>query len=193
MSEEEIGEFWKVLLKKHWLKLIPFALVIIAAFISGIYVFLWHNEIGVGFGSYWSLTFNDWSFGIVFVYLLMLLLREFLLVGLPTLAVLGMIFGITWAALSPETREELKAMNKREDEEKKKRRKSGEGAGGFTAIVTIAFLIIMAINGKWNTPFGNMDFQYFVITYLQAMFWVAIFVGIPVLIGGIFYLRHKLK
>ena len=118
MSEEEIGEFWKFLLKKHWFRLLPFVLVIGAAFISGIYVFLWHNEIGVGIGSYWGYTFNDWSFGLILVYLLMLLLREFLLVGLPTLAVLGIIFGIMWYALSPEKREELKRRRKNTVKEK---------------------------------------------------------------------------
>lgn len=193
-TEEEIGEFWKVLIRDHWLKLIPFALVIVAAFISGVYVFLWHNEIGLGFGSFWGLTFNDWSFGLCFVYFFMLLLREFLLVMLPTLGVLAILFGLIWAATSPENRQKLKELNKREEEKKKKHpNKASGGAGGCTGIVTIVFLIIMAANGKWDTPFGNMDFQYFVVTYLWAIIWVALVIGIPVLIGGLFYLRYKLK
>jgi hypothetical protein len=194
MNDEEIGNGWEFILRKHWLKLIPFVLVIVAAFISGIYVFLWHNEIGLGFGTFWSYTFNDWSFGLVVVYILFLALREFLLVGLPTLAVLGVIFGIMWYSLSTENREELKAWNKREQEKKKSlgKRASG-GASGCTFLVTIVFLIIMAINGKWNTPFGNMDFQYFVITYLNALIWAAIIFGIPILIAGIIYLAYKNK
>ena len=188
MSEEEIGEFWEVVLKKHWFRLIPFVLVVIGAFISGVYVFLLHNEVGMGFGSFWSLTFNDWSFGLIFVYVLMLLLREFLLVVLPTLGVLGLLFCIMWFTMSPEKREELKILNKQEEERQKKSKKASGGASGCTGIVTIAFLIIMAVNGKWDTPFGNMDFQYFVITYLQALIWVALIIGIPVLIGGIIYL-----
>jgi hypothetical protein len=193
MSEEEIGGFWKVLLRKHWLKLIPFVLVIGAAFISAIYVFLWHNQIGLGFGSFWTYTFNDWSLGLIFASFFMLLLREFLLVGLPTLGVLAIIFGIIWTAMSTETREELKVLGKREEKEKKKRKRTGEGASGCTAIVTIVFLIIMAANGKWDVPFGNMDLQYFVASYLWALLWVAVVIGIPVLIGGLVYLRYKLK
>jgi len=191
-SDQENGEIWEFLLKKHWFRLIPFVLVVIATIISGIYVFLLHNEIGVGFGSFWSYTFNDWSFGLIFVYILMLALRELLLVGLPTLAVLGIIYGIMWYALSLEKREELKAMNKREEEKKKISKASG-GAGGCTGLVTIAFLIIMAVNGKWDTSFANMDFHYFVTTYLQAMLWITIIFGIPVLIGGVIYLVYKLK
>ena len=195
MSEEEdTGELWQVLLKKHWFRLLPFVLVIIAAFISGMYIFLLHNEIGVGFGSFWSYTFNDWSFGLIFVYLLMLLLRLFLLVVLPTLGVLGIIFAILWYTMSREKREELKILNKQEEEkEKKLGKKASGGAGGFTGLVTIVFLIIMAINGKWDTPFANMDFQYFVTIYLNALIWVAIIIGIPALIGGTIYLVYKLR
>jgi len=113
---------------------------------------------------------------------------------LPTLGVLAILFGLIWAATSPENRQKLKELNKREEEKKKKHpNKASGGAGGCTGIVTIVFLIIMAANGKWDTPFGNMDFQYFVVTYLWAIIWVALVIGIPVLIGGLFYLRYKLK
>jgi len=194
MSEEEIGDFWKVMLKKHWLRLLPFVLVIIAAFISGIYVFLLHNEIGVGFGTFWDYTFNDWSFGLIFVYLLMLVLRLFLLVVLPTLGVLGIIFGIIWYTMSSEKREELKTLHKQEEErEKKLGKKASGGAGGCTGLVTVTFLIIMAVNGNWDTTFANMDFQYFVTIYLHALIWVAIIFGIPALVGGTIYLIYKLK
>ncbi|NHJ19560.1 MAG: hypothetical protein EAX91_01360 [Candidatus Lokiarchaeota archaeon] len=196
MSEEEIWPYWEFLMKKHWFRLVPFVLVIIAAFISGIYVFLWHNEIGIGTGSFWSYTFNDWSMGLIFVYILMLALRELLLVGLPTLAVLGIIFSIMWFTLSLEKREELKAMNKQHEGEKKKHRKGKRTSNGFSgcsALVTITFLIIVAVNGNWNTTFEYLNLQYFVVTYLWAILWVAIIFGIPALIGGTIYLVHKLK
>jgi hypothetical protein len=91
MSEELSDEaFWKYLIKNHWLRLIPFILVAIGAFFSGIYVFLWHYQIG----GYWTYTFNDWSFAAIWVYLFWFALREFLLVGLPALAVFGIIFAI---------------------------------------------------------------------------------------------------
>jgi hypothetical protein len=192
-------EYWKKLLKEDWFRLLPFLLVIIAAFFSGIYVFLWHNEIGLGFGSFWTYTFNDWSFGLLAVYIVMLIVRELLLVGLPTLGVLGLIFIIIWFTLAPEKREEFKVMSKKEEEKEKKRRfegrgkKAGAGGGGFGGLTTVVFLIIMAVNGKWDAPFGTMDLQYFVATYLWAMLWVAVVCGIPALIVGIYFFRRWLK
>ena len=192
-TEESSEEYWKFILKKHGFRLLPFILVIVAAFISGIYVFLWHNEIGVDGVSFWTYTFNDWSFGRIFGYLIWLILRELLLVGLPTLGVLGIIFGIMWFTLSSDKRDELKAMSKREEERSKKGKKASGGASACTALVTIAFLIIMAVNGMWETLFANMDLHYFVATYLWAMIWIAVIFGIPALIGGIIYLVYKLK
>jgi hypothetical protein len=189
-EEEEIGEFWEFLLKKHWLRLLPFVLIIIGAFISGIYVFLVYNETW----GFWTYTIGDFSFGRVVGYLFWLILWEFLLVGLPTLGVLGIIFGIMWFTLSPEKREQFKVMSKREEEtEKKHKSHKASGTGGFTGIITLVFLIIMAVNGKWETLFTNIDLHYFVATYLWAMLWVGVVIGIPALIGGIFYLRYKLK
>ncbi|MFX0074414.1 MAG: hypothetical protein ACFE96_03155 [Candidatus Hermodarchaeota archaeon] len=194
MSEEEIGPYWEFLLKKHWYRLIPFVLVIIAAFISGIYVFFWHNEIGFGMGSFWSYTFNDWSMSLILGYILMLALREFLLVGLPTLAVLGIIFSILWFSLSLEKREELKAMHKQhEADEKKRGKKVKGGASGCTFLITVVFLIIIAVNGHWDTPFAYLDLQYFVVTYLWAIVWIAVIFGIPALLGGTIYLVYKLR
>ena len=197
MSEENIEEsseeYWKFLLKEHGLRLLPFIPVIIAAFISGIYVFLWHNEIGVDGMSFWTYTFNDWSFGRIFGYLLWLILREFLLVGLPTLAVLVIIFSIMWFTLSLDRREELKVMHKREEERSKKGKKASGGASALSGLVTIAFLIIVAVNGNWETLFANLDLHYFVATYLWAMILIAVIFGIPALIGGVIYLVYKLK
>ncbi|NHJ25077.1 MAG: hypothetical protein EAX89_10905 [Candidatus Lokiarchaeota archaeon] len=198
MDEEVSDEgFWKFVLKKHWLKLIPFILIAFGAFISGVYVFLWHNEIG----GYWNYTFNDWSFAAIWVYLFWFALREFLLVALPTLAVFGIIFGIIWFTMSEDLRAELKERGKREDkkEEKdwwKKKGKpvaQGGGFGGFSVLVMIAFLIIVFVDGNWEVSFDNLPLIYFVRTFITAMIWIAIIFGIPATIGIIFWLWKKLK
>ncbi len=198
MDEEVSDEgFWKFVLKKHWLKLIPFILIAFGAFISGVYVFLWHNEIG----GYWNYTFNDWSFAAIWVYLFWFALRELLLVALPTLAVFGIIFAIIWFTMSEDLRAELKKRGNREEkkEEKdwwKKKGKpvtQGGGFGGFSVLVMIAFLIIVFVDGNWEVSFDNLPLIYFVRTFITAMIWIAIIFGIPATIGIIFWLWKKLK
>jgi hypothetical protein len=172
-------------------------LVAFGAFISGIYVFLWHNEIG----GYWNYTFNDWSFAAIVVYLFWFAIREFLLVALPTVAVFVIIFCIIWFTMSEEMRTEIKERGKHKEKEEKpdsckkkgKPMAQGGGFGGFCVLIWIVFLIIVAVDGNWETSFSNLPLIYFVKTFIIAMIWVGIIIGIPAMIGIIYWLRKKLK
>jgi len=201
MSSEEISDeaFWKIMLKKHWLKMIPFILVVIGVFIGGILVFLRY----INLEGYASWTFNDWSFGRVWVFLFWFFLWELLIVGLPTLGIFGIIGFLMWRILPEEDRTEIKRRGKSEEEWKKhkergwkekaaKGKKTG-GGGGLTFIIWLIFLIKVFVDGNWDTTFDNLDLTYFVDTFLFALFWVAIIGGPIAIIGGLVAFRKYLK
>lgn len=201
MSSEEISDeaFWKIMFKKHWIKMIPFILIAIGAFIGGILVFLRY----INLAGYASFTFNDWSIGLIWYFLFWLFLWELLIVGLPTLALFGIIGFLMWRALPEEDRVEIKRRGKSEEDWKKHKErgwkeKAGEkkktgGGGGLSFIIWLIFLIKVAIDGNWTTTFDNLDLIYFVDTFLFALFWVAIIGGPIALIGFVIWFRKYLK
>lgn len=216
MNEEEpSGEsfeisdeaFWKLMLKKHFWKLVPFIAVIIAAFISGVYVFVTLIELPTEYpeGPYALWYFNDWSIGRVIWFVIIFLVRELLFVGLPTLGVFAIIGAIIWFTLPDADRAEIKARGKRREAKKKKKEEKewwdkkgkpvaqGGGGGGFVFLVWVAFLIIVAVNGNWDVQFGNLNLFYFVETFIWAIIWVGIIFGIPAAILLIWWIRKKLN
>jgi hypothetical protein len=117
-------------------------------------------------------------------------------VALPALAVFGLIFGIIWFTMPEEMRAELKERGKNEDKKEKRKKppiSQGLGFGGFSVIFWITFLIIVFVDGNWETSFNSLPLIYFVRTFITALIWMAIIVGIPVTIGFIYWLRKKLK
>jgi len=70
-----------------------------------------------------------------------------------------------------------------------KKATGGSGAGGF--LFFIAFIILLAIEGNFWTPFNTLPYTYFLIAYLRAVMWTVIVLGSPVLIVVIIYLVYK--
>ena len=96
------------------------------------------------------------------------------------------------------TQEEKDDWKEREEKEKERRKKhrgwrtvggSGGGVGGF---INIVFLIIVLVQGAWMTPFNALPFTYWVYAYLWAILLTGLICGIPVLIGGLWYLKREL-
>jgi hypothetical protein len=195
MSEEEVKDkqFWKLIIKKYWLRAIPFVLIVIGAVVSMLYVFIWHVETGDGVRVYATMTFNEFTVGSVIGFILLLIVREILLVGLPALGALGITFAIVWFfTLTPENREELKNAFKRGEKGKKKPVSRSGGFGVFNFFIAIAFLIIVFAQGYWDTPFASLNVMYFVIWYIQAIIWIVIIFGIPAVIILILWLTNKI-
>jgi hypothetical protein len=194
MSSEEMRDetFWKLMLKKHWLKLVPFVVAFVFIFIGGLLVFLKYIEVE----GYATWTFDDWSIWRIIVFLFWLCLWELLLVGLPSLAFFGILAGLMWFLLPEEDRAEIKEARKREEEKEKKAwtKKSAQGGGGgFSVLITIIFLIKVALDNNFDTTFGNLPLIYFVETTIFAIFWVAIVCGPILLIVFIIWFRKYLS
>ena len=49
------------------------------------------------------------------------------------------------------------------------------------------------LDGNWNMSFENWTFDYLVYSWLTALMWVLIIIGIPILIGVIWWLNKEMK
>jgi len=99
MSSEEESKrvldevFWKRFIKKHWVITIICGAAAVGALIGGILVILLYipaSEVG-GYGAW---TFDEFSMRTAILWVLLLILWEFLLVGLPTVAFFGIFIAL---------------------------------------------------------------------------------------------------
>ncbi|MBY9005589.1 MAG: hypothetical protein KGD63_02420 [Candidatus Lokiarchaeota archaeon] len=192
MSENELSDlnFLKFMVKKYWKILLLIVIGLVVAVIAAIFTLfgIFQNlEIG-GYGA-WSI--GDFSVGDVILGCLWVLLLELLIVVLPTIAYLGLIFGIWWyKLLSQEDKDEFK---RREKSSKNKFKKYSAGSGAFGFFVSIIFLIILHFDGNVFTDFSALSFTYFIETWLWATLWAFVIIGIPGIFALLYFLRKKLK
>ncbi|MFX1238572.1 MAG: hypothetical protein ACFFAS_12260 [Promethearchaeota archaeon] len=142
-------------------------------------------------GGYGTLTIGDFSIGTALVFVILLVLWELLLVVLPGCIFLGAMAYYWWKKLCTEQERELF-----KKEEKKKKpinlQKHGGAAGGFSFLITIAFLIIVNIDGHWLTTFNSLPYTYYVYAGLWGLFWTSLIVILPAcILGFLWYFKYK--
>ena len=176
---EELSEetYWKEFAKKYW-KLIAVAVVVcVILFIVAIVVMIAYiNTSDIGGQGTW--TFDQWTLNNVVGFIIQIVLWELLLVGLPA----GVFFGVGgylwWSRLPEEDKQEHKA---REKQNKHRKRNAGGGGGG-SFFMFIAYCIYIATQGRYDTPFGNESYSYWVFAGFYTMLWIFIIFGIPIAI-----------
>ncbi|MFX0083695.1 MAG: hypothetical protein ACFE94_18245 [Candidatus Hodarchaeota archaeon] len=177
MSENEDLEdwtFWKNILRKHWKTLIVVIIAGVFAFIGLILVLLWVIEANpfvdprIG-------TFNSWTLNYLVGFIIILILWDLLFVGVPA----GLFFGIGgylwWRRLPEEEKQEFKDREKKE--KARKAQKYGGGGGGFSIFMFIAYCIYIAVDGNYNTPFGDKPYTYWLYSYMLTFMWIVIIFG----------------
>ena len=178
---------WKNFLRNHWKMLVLFIVVAVVAAIGAIYVFIWF----VGNAQATNLvpsTLGLWSMGYFVTFLIRLIIWEVLFIGIPLIIAIVLIYYLWWKKIPDKEREEY---NKAHLFGKRSRRTDGEGAISF--FIFIVFCIKVYLDGNWGLAFGQWKFDYLVWSWLWALFWIVIIVGIPILIGGSWWLRHEMK
>ncbi|UCF13747.1 MAG: hypothetical protein JSW06_05695 [Thermoplasmatales archaeon] len=184
----ETGEkIWKKFLRNHWKLCVLFIVVAALAIIGAIYVFLWF----VGDAQLTGLvpvSLGSWSMGYLVTFLLHLLFWGVLFVGIPVLIAIVLIYSLGWKKIPDEEKKEYKRGNLFG-----KRNRRSEGGEGLSFLIFIVFCIKVYLDGNWGAPFATWKFDYLVYSWLWALIWVLVIFGIPILIGGTWWLRHEMK
>lgn len=185
MSEELSEEtFWKGMAKKYWVGVLILVLACVGFFI-GFFAILLTYVANSDIGGYGLWTLDDFSVGTYILWVLLLIGWELLLGILPTVGFICLIIAIYWFVILPE---EDKEAIKARDRKDKKKRKTKEG-GGISFLFTIAFLIVIFVDGNWLVPFGLLPYSYLIQAFLIGFIWVCIIAAIP---AGIIFLLYLL-
>jgi hypothetical protein len=195
--EGKVGsDFWKYSLKKHWKVYALFIVGCIVAFIGCILVLMWFMGYqAIGGNGTWNIGL--WSIKSFIGFMLRLIVWEILFIGIPVIAVVAVAWALWFKKLPTEEQERHKfwfrAGEHKDKVGRNQNRRTGGGFGVLNVFVFIAFLIILAIDGTFNTPIGSLPYSYFVYAWLWGLLWVGIIAGIPLTIGAIWWLHRELK
>ena len=190
MTEPTEEEIWKKFLRKQWKMVVIIAGAIAGAAIGALFVFLWVKDTTVT-ATPALVNLGAWTMGYGMTFFLNILLWEFLIIGLPLIAAVIVILILWWYKLPDEEREEYKGdPNKKKS---KKRRNAGGGGGGISFLVFIVWMIIVFVEGKWDTTFTLFPLDYLIFSSLFAWGLVLLICGIPMAIFAIWWLRRELK
>ena len=187
LESEPDEKIWKKFLRKHWKMLVLFVGAAILAIAGAILVFLWF----VGDAQVTSLvpaTVGLWTIGYLVTFLLHLIFWEVLFIGIPVIITVAALYFLWWKKIPDEERKEYR---RRHLFGKSSRRTDGGGA--ISLLVNIVFIIKVYLDGNWNVPFATWTFDYLVYSYLWALLWILIIFGIPILLGGTWWIGREMK
>lgn len=178
---------WKKFLRSHWQMLALIIVIGVIAVIGAIYVFLWHVGQAQSSGLV-PVLLGSWSMGHFITFMLHLIFWEVVFIGIPLLIVFAVIYTQWWKKLPDMERTEYSRAHLFG-----KRTKRSDASGGFSFLIFIVFCILVYLDGKWGVAISTWKFDYLVFTCIWAVVWIAIVIGIPLLIGGSLYLRYEMN
>ena len=187
MIVENGEKIWKIFLRNHWKMLVLFVLGAILASIGAILVYLWF----VGDAQLSGLvpeTLGLWSMGHFITFLLHLIFWEFIFIGIPVIIAAAVTYFLWWKQLPGKERKEY-----RDGHLFGKRSRRTEGGEGISFLVFIVFCIKVYLDGNWGVAIATWEFDYLVYSCLWALIWILIIFGIPMALGGIWWIRHEMK
>lgn len=187
-TESENGnKIWKKFLRKHWKMVVLFIVGAILASIGATLVCLW--VVGeVQLAGLIPATLGLWSMGHLVTFLLRLVFWEVLLIGVPVILAAVAIIFLWWKKLPDRERKEY-----RRGHLFGTRSRTTNGRDVISPLVFIVFCIKVFLDGNWNVAFGTWTFDYVVYSFLWALIWVLIIFGIPMVLGGTWWIRHEMK
>jgi hypothetical protein len=183
---DEMDKIWIKFMKKHWQIFAMWIVAAIIAFIGAVYVFLWF----VGEAQASALVpglLGGWAMGHIITFLIHLIFWELLFIGIPVLIFIAANYGLWWNKLPEKERKEYK-----KEKLFGKSSKARDGGGAFSFVIFIVFCMKIWLDGNWGFPIAAWELDYLVSSCLWALFWVAVVVGIPLLLGVTWWIRHEM-
>jgi hypothetical protein len=172
---------------KHWKAIALLIVGVALAVVAALSVFLWFVGDAQSSGLVPS-RLGGWSVGHCVTFFLHLLFWEILLVAIPLIVAAVAIYYLWWKRLPAEERAEYRSIKIFGG-----RSRGTKGGSGFSFVVNLLFLLKVYLDHNWNTPFSTWTLDYVVESYLWALAWILIIVGIPLAIGGIWWLSKAAK
>lgn len=184
-SEKE-SKAWKKFLRRHWGATALFVAGAGAALAGAVLVYLWFVGEAQSAGLV-PAELSLWSMSYLLTFLLNLAFWELLVVGVPVAVAAVFAYTLWYRRLPAEEKEEYRRAGLFKD------RSRGSDAGdGMSFLFFLAFMVIIYLDGYWEVPFSSWTFDYLVYTCLTAVVSVLVIVGIPLAIGGIWWLRREM-
>jgi hypothetical protein len=184
-NEELSGRVMKIFLKRHWKMMIVIAGVIAGAVIAALFVFLWVVADAQATALVPAML-GQWTVGYFVIFILNLILWEVVFVGIWGIPIAVIIYSL-WYKKLPE--EELKEYRG----EPKKRQPMGAASGIIPFIIILTWLIMVWINGTINLAFQAWTFNEFIFSWLHAIAWDLLIIGVPLAIGIISWIIYVMK
>ncbi len=155
--------------REHWKMTTAMVVSCAVVVIAAIYVFLWRvaNAQAVGLV---PTVLGEWTVGYCITFILHAIFWEIVLVGSWTILIT--------IAIYPWYRKLVKKGRK-----KRPRRKRDNG-DAFSFFIWLIWLAVVWTAGKWNLAFQSWTFNDWIYTWLYALLWGFLIVGIP----GLMYL-----
>lgn len=187
-TKSETGnKIWKKFLRKQWKMVVLFIVGAILASIGATLVCLW--VVGeVQLAGLVPATLGLWSMGHLVTFLLRLVFWEVLIIGVPVILAAVAIIFLWWKKIPDRERREY-----RRGHLFGTRSRPTNGKDVLSPLVFIVFCIKVFLDGNWNVAFGTWTFDYVVYSFLWALIWVLIIFGIPMVLGGTWWIRHEMK
>ena len=172
---------WARFIRKHKVAFAAFIAAGILAAISAVYVFVWFTGNAQSTGLV-PATLGMWTIGNIVTFILHAIFWEFVLIGIPV--AIGAVAAWQWWKRLPEEEKSHLAW---------KQSRSRDAGGAISPLLFIAFALKVYVDGNWNVAFATWTFDYLVYSYLWALIWILIIFGIPVLLGGTWWIRREMK
>jgi hypothetical protein len=185
IDEEPSDEAWRIFLRRYWKMTAVAAGLIAAAVIVAFLVFLWV----VADAQATQLVPSDlglWTVGYCFTFVIEVIIWELILVASWAIPVAVVIFFLWYRKIPVEERQELERRPKKKWPQ---RGRSAGGSGGFSFLVTLTWLVIVWVEGRWNTAFEAWTFTDWVNTWIAACLWDLLIFGIPLAIILVLWIR----
>jgi hypothetical protein len=179
---------WISFFRRHWKMVLIFVIGAIIAAVGAVYVLLWHVHEAQITGLVPG-TLDLWSMAHFISFVLYLILWELLFVGIPVLIAIGAIIFLWWKKLPEDERQEYKDAKLFSGN----RSKTSDGGGIISFLAFIVFLVKISYDGNWSTPVAQWEFNYLVYSYLWSLLIVLVIIGVPMLLGGIWWIRHEMN
>jgi hypothetical protein len=113
---------------------------------------------------------------------------EIIYIVIPLIIAAALIYGGWWRRIPEAERKEYRnahifgGRNRRTDSE-----------GGFSFLLFVVFMIKIWFDGNWGLTFNNWQIDYLVGSWILVLIIVVIIFGIPILIGGSWWLNREMK